>query len=714
MLRGIAPAAHGLIDNANTPLVTPTPSFLAVARSAGLRTAAVTSWAQIDSLIEPDACVERIAIDSGYDPIDDDRVADHVAVLFGHNPPDVAFAYLIAPDLAGHDHGWGSDAYLESLTQVDAVLGRIVASVGPDVSIVATTDHGGVGTNHGETTPDVLDVFVAARAASIEPGSWWSQASTLDIAPTVMALADLAPSGDWKGRSLLGSEQPAVDVLIGLLEQTAQFSYGEDVSMLDHALQAAASAASDGLDDDLVLAALLHDLGHAVGDAGAYGDPDHAAVGARLLGPWLPATVVDPIRLHVDAKRRMVAGDESYLATLSEASVITLGQQGGPFDDAECARFDRELHAARAIKLRLADDAGKLSDPASAGLDVPPLESYRDLIRDALASPPLDPSAVRDSCVCSACRDAASGQHLIDVGDLAGWSVLGQRRTDTGQRVDLVRRNKQDEREHHRCELSDPLDRPSRDVRLWRSDEDLRGRTRPANAVTEISRDVMQTGVALVDGLSTTPGTVLTFANTLGIVRETNYGDLFDVRAEPEPINLAYSSVALPLHTDNPYRDPAPTVQILHCLMPAADGGATRLADGWAAADQLRSEAPDAFDALSTTVVRFRFNGEPGVDLMAERPILDVGPDGVLRSIALNHRSLVTPLSGQLAASFAQLVRRLDANAIELTLQPGEAIVFDNRRVLHARRGFDPTAGRHLQGCYIDIDALASRSSSAD
>ncbi len=706
MLRGIDPSSHGLEDNANTPFVCDTPSFLGMARSARLRTAAITSWVQIDSLIEPEACAERVALDSGYDPSDDDRVADHVAVMYRHDPPDVAFAYLIAPDLAGHDHGWGSDQYLATLSSVDAVLGRILGSVGSDVSILVTTDHGGVGTNHGDATRDVLEVFVAGRAPSIAPGSWWPAASTLDVAPTAAALAGLDAHDGWQGSSLLGSERPAVDMLLDLVASTESFSYGEDVTMLEHALQAAAVARSADLDDDLVVAALLHDLGHPIGDAGTYGDPDHAAIAARFLGPWLPETIVEPIRLHVEAKRRMVVADPGYLAALSEASVITLEQQGGPLTVDECNDFDANPHASRAVELRRADDEAKLADPAAAGLTVAPLESYRELIAASLAAGPIDPAQARDSCCCELCRDATSGQRLITAADRTGWQVLGQRITSESKVVDLVRGTEQ-----HRCEIRKP-EHPAETAPIshWNADFDLGGRRRDANDVDSVSNDVVTMGVSLVDGLGTAPGTVLDFARSLGFVRETNYGDLFDVLSEPAPTNLAYSPLALPLHTDNPYRDPTPTVQILHCLVPAAEGGATRLADAWSAADELSKVYPEAYSLLASTPVEFRFDGDDGVDLRATRPIFDVGPDGALRSVALNNRSLHTPLSAAMAEAVLAFTELLEQGAIELMLQAGEALIFDNRRVLHARRGFDASEGRHLQGCYIDIDALRSRS----
>ena len=83
-------------------------------------------------------------------------------------------------------------------------------------------------------------------------------------------------------------------------------------------------------------------------------------------------------------------------------------------------------------------------------------------------------------------------------------------------------------------------------------------------------------------------------------------------------------------------------------------------------------------------------------------------PTGSVRGVALNHRSLATPSSATFARALHAFVERLEPTAVELTLAACEAIVFDNRRILHSRTGFDASSGRHLQGCYIDIDALHS------
>ncbi len=421
MFRGIAPEVHGLVDNTPIPPHGDAPSFLAAARAAGRTTASVLCWLPLDQLIEPKAARYRVTLDSGYDPYDDDVVTAETIDLLQRYQPDVTLTYLVSTDLAGHAHGWGSDEYLADAARIDVLLGQLVDAAGPDSAIVVTTDHGGVDRNHFEPLAGTLETFVVVRSSRIAPGSMWTSASILDIAPTVADLAGVAAAPEWAGSSLIGSARSIVDHLLGLVETMAEHSYGERVDMLQHSLQTAACASAAGGSDSLVLAALLHDVGHVLGDAGEWGLPDHAEVGARYLQQWLPPEVVETIRLHVAAKRYLVATDPGYLDQLSQASVESLRQQGGAFNVADAKAFALQPHADHAIAVRRHDDDGKVT-----GLDVRPVERYRPLLEAAIAGgPTISPMWARDACRCEQCRHPGNGQHLIDVTELAGWRVAG-------------------------------------------------------------------------------------------------------------------------------------------------------------------------------------------------------------------------------------------------------------------------------------------------
>jgi [1-hydroxy-2-(trimethylamino)ethyl]phosphonate dioxygenase len=383
MLHGIDPAAHGLLDNTHRRPGGGSRSFLATAKSAGRSTASVLCWLPLDALVEPGAVDHRVTVDSGYEPLDDDRSVATTVELLGSQRPEVALTYLVACDLAGHTHGWDSPEYVVAAMRTDELLGELVAAADA-MAVVVTTDHGGLGRNHAEPVPETITTFVVARSSRIAPVSVWGTASILDIAPTVADLAGVPADAAWTGRSLIGTHRPLVDHLLDLLATLAEHSYGERIDMLAHALQTAACARRDGATDHLVLAALLHDVGHVLGDAGEWGLPDHAEVGARALQAWLPEALVAPVRLHVAAKRYLVATDPAYTDVLSPASIATLAQQGGAMDAAEAAAFAAGAHAGDAIALRRWDDAGKVT-----GLDVRPLTDFREPLEAALTGRPL-------------------------------------------------------------------------------------------------------------------------------------------------------------------------------------------------------------------------------------------------------------------------------------------------------------------------------------
>jgi [1-hydroxy-2-(trimethylamino)ethyl]phosphonate dioxygenase len=160
----------------------------------------------------------------------------------------------------------------------------------------------------------------------------------------------------------------------------AEAYYGEAVSMLEHSLQAAHFARLAHAPDLLVVAALLHDVGHLVEDVPAdladwHDDAHHEQKGAAWLAQYFGPAICNPVRMHVPAKRYLCTTDASYLSKLSPASVVTLKLQGGPMNSAEIAAFERVPHYRDALRVRRCDDAGKVAGLATAGL-----EEYRPLI----------------------------------------------------------------------------------------------------------------------------------------------------------------------------------------------------------------------------------------------------------------------------------------------------------------------------------------------
>lgn len=211
-------------------------------------------------------------------------------------------------------------------------------------------------------------------------------------------------------------------------------------------------------------------------------------------------------------------------------------------------------------------------------------------------------------------------------------------------------------------------------------------------------------------------GALLEVAALFGYVRETNYGRLFEVRTQVNPTNLAFTGLGLQAHTDNPYRDPVPTVQILYCLENSAEGGENMVVDGFACAQRLREESPHWFDLLSRYCARFEYAGSGGVCLRARRPMIELNADGELIGVRFNNRSAaaITDVPFEDMAEYYAAYRRLgeiiDDPAMEVSfkLAPGECFIVNNTRVLHARKGYSGAGSRWLQGCYADMDGVRS------
>jgi gamma-butyrobetaine dioxygenase len=219
----------------------------------------------------------------------------------------------------------------------------------------------------------------------------------------------------------------------------------------------------------------------------------------------------------------------------------------------------------------------------------------------------------------------------------------------------------------------------------------------------------------IFEGVPTAPGTVLKVASMFGFTRETNFGALFDVRSTPDATDLAYTSVSLDPHTDNPYRAPVPGIQLLHCLVNETSGGLSTLVDGFAVAEALRAGHPQAFEVLTRTPVRFRYV-DADTELTASAPPIELDVTGALKSVHFSPRLDLVPLfSAERLEAYFRARRLFDHRLrapdfqIRFLLKSGDLVMFDNCRLLHGRTGFDPGEGlRHLQGCYIDADGPRS------
>ena len=223
-------------------------------------------------------------------------------------------------------------------------------------------------------------------------------------------------------------------------------------------------------------------------------------------------------------------------------------------------------------------------------------------------------------------------------------------------------------------------------------------------------------GFAKMSGGQIESGALIQIADLFGYVRETNYGKWFDVRTEVKAINLAYTNLGLQAHTDNPYRDPVPTMQILYCLKNSVSGGDSTVVDGFNAALLIKNERPDYFNLLSKYCARFEYTGDKGVHLQSRRPMIELSPDGQIVAIRFNNRSAaaITDVPYDDMEDYYSAYRAFSdiiddtAMAVKFKLSPGECFIIDNTRVLHARTAYSGAGTRWLQGCYVDKDGLLS------
>lgn len=224
-------------------------------------------------------------------------------------------------------------------------------------------------------------------------------------------------------------------------------------------------------------------------------------------------------------------------------------------------------------------------------------------------------------------------------------------------------------------------------------------------------------GFGRLRGVSTAPGTVDTIARHIGTVRETNFGRVFDVRSKVDPDSNAYTALELTPHVDLPTREYQPGLQILHCLENTASGGEAVMVDGLRIAEFLAAHEPEAYRILTTE--RFTFqNRSKTSDYRWLSPVIVCDPGtgiptevriaGFLRGPMAAPAERMAPAYRALRRIFA--LSRDPRFQIRYGYRPGDLVLFDNRRLMHGRSAFDPTAGaRWLQGIYLERDELHSR-----
>jgi predicted AlkP superfamily pyrophosphatase or phosphodiesterase len=212
ILRGVGPEVHGVTSNRwwwwPCAEVHGPPSIVARTRHAypGASVGVFYEWADFTRLVEPDPGVTSV-----WDP-DAARLVERAAAFARDGRPKLLFVHLLLIDAAGHEHGWGSRAYRDAVRVADGLVQRLVDAMlatGARVAVVVCSDHGGIGTSHGGSSPGEVDTPVIVVGPDVEPaGVLLDPAHTYDITATIGALLGLPRAAGGQGRSLLPEPRP--------------------------------------------------------------------------------------------------------------------------------------------------------------------------------------------------------------------------------------------------------------------------------------------------------------------------------------------------------------------------------------------------------------------------------------------------------------------------------------------------------------------------
>ena len=225
-----------------------------------------------------------------------------------------------------------------------------------------------------------------------------------------------------------------------------------------------------------------------------------------------------------------------------------------------------------------------------------------------------------------------------------------------------------------------------------------------------------QYGFVIIKNIPTENNFIVKFANSIGSVRRTNFGESLDVKSKPDPNDLAYTSLELGPHTDNPYRNPVPCIQILHCIENEVTGGLSTLVDGFTVTEDLKKEIPEFYKILSEIKVRFKFI-DKDVVLEDWSELIKLNDDNTFKQIRFSPRMDYVPMLDKEKLDLYYKARKKlsemynsEKYRIEFKLAPKDLMMMDNYRLLHGRTSYEVKEGnRFLQGCYIDYDSTEGK-----
>lgn len=333
---------------------------------------------------------------------------------------------------------------------------------------------------------------------------------------------------------------------------------------------------------------------------------------------------------------------------------------------------------------------------------------------------------LRDACQCGHCRRPTTNERLLDSTtiplDLTISSIV-----DADERLVAVSSDGHEIvvdcrwlREHLRS--VDLRHDPARGFELWTGraqhvESFPRAVLGSEHGVFRWLDTVLRRGAARLHGVDPHDAALRSAAAVVGEIRATNYGVTWEIEATVEPVSAVDSERHLFAHTDLPYREVAPGVQLLLAVVVDVPGGESTLVDGYAVAEQLRTVDPDAWRLLTTTEFSYPFVRDD-VELIGRAPIIGLHANGRYHQIRRAPDLVGVPFvaTDETPALYAALRAWNDLvdapeNEVRVALRPGDLLAFDNHRMLHGRTAFELGAEgrRRLLGCYLDIEDVRSR-----
>lgn len=328
---------------------------------------------------------------------------------------------------------------------------------------------------------------------------------------------------------------------------------------------------------------------------------------------------------------------------------------------------------------------------------------------------------LRSACFCEICGDTHTGSRRLHPSDVPLEVRPRAIETPSPERLRIVWEPDGHESEYSFAWLRDYAYGDARErwrPKLWdgtleidrvsHSLDAIRGDDLAALGFMRCLRDY---GLAIVRRAGAEATGIEVMAALLGDIAEAAYTPVFDLRPNPAAHTYGNTMQPVPPHTDEAYLHTPTGILVLYCVNPARDGGESALVDGFQVATRLRERDPDAFDLLSRCPQAYhRIVPREGMDFRTRARALNVDERGDLVGFRFHPRAMapsdvdpeLAPALHRANAALSALI--LDArNQIEFQLGKGDAVFFDNHRVMHARRAFTDPA-RHLQICNVSRD----------